>query len=110
MAISYVVPKAVINRRHLNKKSKIGKTTASFSIKIQGLSQIQNPKMVIYVLYKCLRKMEKVSRAQVLWLELFGKRKDNPVGIYLLKVNNRNTRTRCEICSKLTIKTPERRY
>ena len=31
------------------------------------------------------------------------------MGIYLLKVNNRNTRTRCEICSKLTIKTPERR-
>ena len=25
--------------------------------------------------------------------------------IYLLKVNNRNIRTRCEICSKLTIKT-----
>ena len=24
-------------------------------------------------------------------------------GIYLLKVNNRNTRARCEICSKLTI-------
>ena len=33
----------------------------------------------------------------------------NPAGIYLLKVNNRNTRTRCEMCSKLTIKTPERR-
>ena len=32
-----------------------------------------------------------------------------PTGIYLLKVNNRNTRTRCEICLKLTIKTPERR-
>ena len=32
-----------------------------------------------------------------------------PAGIYLLKVNNKNTRTRCEICSKLTIKTPERR-
>ena len=30
-----------------------------------------------------------------------------PAGLYLLKVNNRNTRTRCEICSKLTIKTPE---
>ena len=28
----------------------------------------------------------------------------------MFKVNNRNTRTRCEICSKLTIKTPERRY
>ena len=33
----------------------------------------------------------------------------NPAGIYLLKVNNRNTRARREICSKLTIKTPERR-
>ena len=32
-----------------------------------------------------------------------------PANIYLLKVNNRNTRKRCEICSKLTIKTPERR-
>ena len=29
-----------------------------------------------------------------------------PAGINLLKVNNRN-RARCEICSKLTIKTPE---
>ena len=34
----------------------------------------------------------------------------NPAGIYLLKVNNRNTRTRCKICSKLTIKIPERRH
>ena len=33
-----------------------------------------------------------------------------PAGIYLLNVNNRNTRTKCEICSKLTIKTPERRH
>ena len=33
-----------------------------------------------------------------------------PAGIYLFKVNNRNTRTRCEICSKLTINTPERRH
>ena len=29
--------------------------------------------------------------------------------IYLFKVNNRNTRKICEICLKLTIKTPERR-
>ena len=27
-----------------------------------------------------------------------------PAGIYLLKVNNRNIRARCGICSKLTIK------
>ena len=31
----------------------------------------------------------------------------NPLGIYMFKVNKRNTRTRSEICSKLTIKTPE---
>ena len=30
-----------------------------------------------------------------------------PIAIYLLKVKNRFTRTRCEICSKLTINTPE---
>ena len=30
-------------------------------------------------------------------------------GIYLFKINNRNTRTRCKICSKLIIKTIERR-
>ena len=31
----------------------------------------------------------------------------NPTGIYLLKVNNRNIRARCEISSKLTIKIPD---
>ena len=31
-----------------------------------------------------------------------------PAGIYMFKVSNRNTRTRCEIGSKLTIKTAER--
>ena len=30
--------------------------------------------------------------------------------MYLFKINNRNTGKRCEICSKLTIKTPERRH
>ena len=33
----------------------------------------------------------------------------NPANIYLLKVNNRNTRKRCETSSKLILKTPERR-
>ena len=32
-----------------------------------------------------------------------------PADIFLLKVKNRNTRTSFEICSELTIKTPERR-
>ena len=32
-----------------------------------------------------------------------------PAGIYMVKVNKRNIRTRCEICSELTIKRPEQR-
>ena len=36
--------------------------------------------------------------------------KEHPINIYLFKVNNRNTRRRYEICSKLTIKLPERRH
>ena len=33
-----------------------------------------------------------------------------PVSNYIFKVNKRSTKTMCEICSKLTIKTPERRH
>ena len=32
-----------------------------------------------------------------------------PAGIYFFKVNNGNTKTMCEICSKLTMNTPELR-
>ena len=34
---------------------------------------------------------------------------NSPANIYMFKVNNRNTTKRCEICPKLTIKTPEQR-
>ena len=37
------------------------------------------------------------------------RRKSYPTDIFLFKVNDRNIRTMGEICSKLTIKTPERR-
>ena len=33
-----------------------------------------------------------------------------PDGNYMFKIKKRNTRARCEICSMLTIKTPERRH
>ena len=35
---------------------------------------------------------------------------DMPAANYMFKVNNRNTRTSCKICSKLTINIPERRH
>ena len=43
---------------------------------------------------------------------IFSKSKEHlfPGNIYLFKDNNRNSRKRCEICLKLTIKTPERRH
>ena len=41
-------------------------------------------------------------------MQLFKYRLSVPGGIYLLKVNNRNTRTMYKSCSKLTIKTSER--
>ena len=34
----------------------------------------------------------------------------NPADIYLFKGNQRISKKKCEICSKLTIKTLERRY
>ena len=33
-----------------------------------------------------------------------------PAGNYMFKVNNKNFRTGCEICLKLTTKIPERRH
>ena len=36
--------------------------------------------------------------------------KSFPADIYLFKANNGNTEAKCEVCSKLTIKTPERRH
>ena len=49
-------------------------------------------------------------RAPFVWANLHTKYKNaNPANIYLFKVNNRNSRKRCELLSKLTIKTPERR-
>ena len=40
---------------------------------------------------------------------MYGFKKDNPANMYLFKVDNKNIKKRCEICSKLTIKTREQR-
>ena len=48
-------------------------------------------------------------RGRGIRLFLLGNWNSSPSNIYLFKFNNRNTRKRCEICSKLTIKTLERR-
>ena len=43
------------------------------------------------------------------YLQVMRKSIDFQACNYMFKVNKRNTRTKCEICSKLTIKTTERR-
>ena len=47
---------------------------------------------------------------QNIYVGVYSTQDSDPVGNCMLKVNNRNTRTMCEISSKLTIKTPERRH
>ena len=47
---------------------------------------------------------DSVINIQVMWLVWL------PASDYMFKVNNRNTRTRCEICSKFPIQTPEWRH
>ena len=52
--------------------------------------------------------MQLKSLEESLGINLFSvKISDFPANIYLFKLNNRNTRKRCEVCSKLTIKTSE---
>ena len=48
----------------------------------------------------------KVNKQGLVWTSW---RSNIPPGIYLLQVKNGNSRTTCEICSKLTIKTSKRR-
>ena len=45
--------------------------------------------------------------SKIAWLDLW---EGSQLTFTLFKVNNRNTRKRCEICSKLTIKAPEWPY
>ena len=51
-----------------------------------------------------------IERLNNLWDEFLFMIKITPAGIYMLKVNNRNTRIKCEICSKLIIMTPHNIY
>ena len=61
--------------------------------------------------HSSVREVQKAnSKRKVLQRKRFERIYIYPAGNYMFKVNNRNTRTRCETCSKLTIKTPERRH
>ena len=62
----------------------------------------------IYLLVSSIkRKQNKIHQSFFSNYDMENPVRNNPTNIYLHKVNKRNTRRRCEICSKLTIKTPE---
>ena len=67
---------------------------------------IEKIKSKLIVIHHCPDYIHKLTNLLII-SELYA---INPVNIYLFKVNNRNTRKRCQICSKLTIKTPEQHH
>ena len=71
------------------------------------LEESKHPFNVIYLTETWLKDHEFQTNPNYLLLRIHYEIKltKDPAGIYLFKVNNRNTRTRCEICSKLTINT-----
>ena len=100
-----------------------------FSVKVFGdnLGQFEHFKIFVHIKYDSRRKVENLCSRScnvALTTQRFSgkvvsfpwspcdrhKPEPSPVGINMFKVNNRNTRTRCEVSSKLTIKTPERRH
>ena len=69
---------------------------------------LKNGTFAWYKLISCLQTSRKVNVLEK--LEYDGLSKFYPAGIYFLQMDNRSTRVICEISSKLTIKTAERRH
>ena len=99
----------------------VGADRASGSgLDLQGYARYQNRSSVSYIwllnlcLFVCLS-LERVINYQVQIFLIYHSKLNisslesmKPASIYAFKVNNRNTRKRCAICSKLTLQTPER--
>ena len=65
--------------------------------------------VTIVIVIKCAINLQ-CDRCIYLRIIFWSLPKSIPLGIYMFKVNNRNARTRCEICSKLTIRTLEQHH
>ena len=68
---------------------------------------LRKKRIILHITWQTLYSLFVKRCKKTNWSELFCNH--FPAGIYLFKVNNKITRTWCEICSKLTIKTPKRR-
>ena len=68
-------------------------------VKLKNINQIKS------IFYKYFKMLEESPFYGEIWEQIETFWKQN--GIHLLNLNNTNTIARCEMCSKLTIKTPE---
>ena len=78
----------------------------------QKRSQLDSPTILKHLTkhYDGFLKIYKTFRMHcIVWWKIF-QTVFFPAGNYMFKVKNKNTRTRCKVCSKLIIKTPERRH
>ena len=72
-------------------------TLISFSLLVHVVNLITLQKSC----YDCMINFDKINFIQICYLVAY------PVSIYWFKINNKNTRIMCEICSKLSIKIQE---
>ena len=72
----------------------------SVQLEWKNISMWRNKSKLHYIIFPT-----KGKNCQFLWYCEEYISHNYPAGIYMFKVNNKNTTARCEICSKLTIKT-----
>ena len=82
-----------------------------FFVKAFKVSQRSLKIKILDIFYINRDRDRKGWKARLMWILIWLRSKLKskvPVSIYFLKVNNRNSRNRYEMCSNLTIKTPKR--
>ena len=121
----FLIPPASVSKVLLQSLPLIESSGSSVSTKPEGLQKVEevgnkslceqteiytiNCTISICALIGCRNTRHLIARIPNAF-SIFLRALDNPGDIYLFKVKNRNTRKRCEICSKIMIKTPERRH
>ena len=96
-----------INNQILEHSLKIKKIKAQFKLQIYHKSLTFETKKISS--WKPTEKFNIFLRCISFQVSCIDRKVNIPANICLFKVNNRNTRKRCELGSKLTIKKPERR-
>ena len=100
----YYTSDGSINRFQWEKQMWIDNKNELRKLKSNTFEQaLQKLKMQMssFVLHHYIK--QKQSASYIEHIDQFCRNLHHPVSIYLFKVNNRNARTRCEICSKLKI-------